>query len=111
MPEKPRRSISRAISRVRLRRPGTATRLIAGNGKGIGGSGFDGWLCFSVTPVRCVPNFPCYRRNHIKNSRLAAQTESSDRKESIQINGLRNRDRIFPARSSSGKAGEAAEEF
>ena len=36
MPEKPRRSISRAISRVRRRRPGTATRLIAGNGKGIG---------------------------------------------------------------------------
>src|ERR1700751_1509324 len=36
MPEKPRRSISRAISRVRRRRPGTATRLIAGRGWGMG---------------------------------------------------------------------------
>ena len=31
-----RRSISRAISRVRRRRPGTATRLIAGRGWGMG---------------------------------------------------------------------------
>jgi len=38
MPEKPRRSISRAISSVCRRRPGTATRLIAGNGWGIGGA-------------------------------------------------------------------------
>src|SRR6516225_10188675 len=36
MPEKPRCSISRAISRVWRRRPGTATRLIAGIGSGIG---------------------------------------------------------------------------
>src|SRR5712671_727878 len=38
MPPKPRRSISRAISRVWCRRPGTATRLIAGRGSGIGGT-------------------------------------------------------------------------
>src|SRR6516164_5018119 len=35
MPEKPRRSMSRAISSVCRRRPGTATRLIAGSGSGI----------------------------------------------------------------------------
>ena len=34
MPEKPRRSASRATSRVSCRRPGTATRLRAGNGIG-----------------------------------------------------------------------------
>src|SRR5271169_3345215 len=37
MPEKPRRSMSRAMSNVCRRRPGTATRLIAGSGVGIGG--------------------------------------------------------------------------
>src|ERR1700746_849415 len=36
MPEKPRRSISRATFRGWRRRPGTATRLIAGKGWGMG---------------------------------------------------------------------------
>src|SRR3546814_4031994 len=35
MPAKPRRSISPAISRVALRRPGTAARLMAGMVRGI----------------------------------------------------------------------------
>src|ERR1044071_1058637 len=35
MPEKPRRSASRATSRVSCRRPGTATRLKAGNASDI----------------------------------------------------------------------------
>jgi hypothetical protein len=55
--------------------------------------------------------FPLLSAKSHKKYRFAAQTESLDREESIQINGLRNRDLIFPARSSSGKAGEAAEEF
>src|SRR5436190_23005616 len=38
MPEKPRRSTSRARSRVASRRPGTATRLRAGKASGMGGA-------------------------------------------------------------------------
>src|SRR5690349_12782406 len=44
MPAKPRRSISRAMSRVASRRPGMATRLSAGNDAGIAYTAADdGW--------------------------------------------------------------------
>src|SRR5204863_5475412 len=40
MPEKPRRSASRASSSVTWRRPGTATRLRAGKASGIGAGSY-----------------------------------------------------------------------
>src|SRR6516165_1595888 len=58
MPEKPRRSISRAMSRVWRRRPGTATRLIAGRGSGIGGS-VTRWAWQGNSKAPGPPQIPC----------------------------------------------------